>query len=72
MAGIPTVDDDAESAMIRVDKIDKDTIDIITGLIEQTESDIEKFLKAFNVASINKMTMTQAEKAVAMLERKNA
>ena len=35
----------AESAMIRVDKIDKDTIDIITGLIEQTESDIEKFLK---------------------------
>ena len=30
--------------MIRVDKIDKDTIDIITGLIEQTESDIEKFL----------------------------
>jgi hypothetical protein len=72
MAGIPTVDDDSESAMIRVDKIDKDTIDIITGLIEQTESDIEKFLKAFNVASINKMTMTQAEKAVAMLERKNA
>lgn len=72
MVGIPTVDDDAESAMIRVDKIDKDTIDIITGLIEQTESDIEKFLKAFNVASINKMTMTQAEKAMAMLERKNA
>lgn len=72
MAGIPTVDDDAESAMIRVDKIDESTIDIIASLIEETESDMAKFLKAFNVASIGKMTMTQAQKAVSMLERKNA
>lgn len=72
MAGIPTVDDDAESAMIRVDKIDEATIDIIASLIEKTESDMAKFLKAFNVSSIGKMTMTQAQKAVSMLERKNA
>ena len=72
MAGIPTVDDDAESAMIRVDKIDTDMIDLISDLIEKTESDIEKFCTVFNVPSINKMTMVQAEKALAMLERKNA
>jgi hypothetical protein len=72
MAGIPTVDDDAESAMIRVDKIDTNMIDLISDLIEKTESDIEKFCTVFNVPSINKMTMVQAEKALAMLERKNA
>ncbi len=72
MSGIPTVDDDAESAMIRVDKIDTNMIDLISDLIEKTESDIEKFCTVFNVPSINKMTMVQAEKALAMLERKNA
>jgi hypothetical protein len=72
MAGIPAVDDDSESAMIRVDKIDTNMIDLISDLIEKTESDIEKFCTVFNVPSINKMTMVQAEKALAMLERKNA
>jgi hypothetical protein len=72
MAGIPTVDNDAESAMIRVDKADKDTVDIISNLLKETESDLSKFLSAFNVSSLEKLTSSQGTKAIQMLERKNA
>lgn len=72
MAGIPTVDDDAEGAMMRVDKVDQATQDKIVELIKTTESDLPKFLRAFQVSAIDKLTSAQADKAIALLEKKNA
>lgn len=75
IAGIPTADDDAESAMLRgaIDNIiDDEKVVTITNLIEQTESDEKKFCKLFKVSSVTGLKESQYERALAMLNAKKA
>lgn len=75
IAGIPTADDDAESAMLRgaIDNIINDEkVVTITNLIEQTESDEKKFCKLFKVSSVTGLKESQYERALAMLNAKKA
>lgn len=75
IAGIPTADDDAESAMLRgaIDKIiDDQKVVTITNLIEETESDEKKFCKLFKVSSVTGLKESQYERALAMLNAKKA
>lgn len=50
--------------------IDKDVIDEINRLIEETGSNVDKFCKAFNVNHVNELTKAQAKKAIGLLGRK--
>jgi hypothetical protein len=71
--GIPAVDDDGESAMIRGDKpslIDESQLAVIFDLLEKTDSDIEKFCKAFHIEGVEAMLSSQFDKAMAALNRK--
>ena len=71
--GIPAVDDDGESAMIRGDKpslIDESQLAVIFDLLDKTDSDIEKFCKAFNIEGVEAMLSSQFDKAMAALNRK--
>lgn len=51
-------------------KISNATVQSIEGLIQQTNSDREKFLRFFNVSRIEEMDTEQAKKAMAMLKGK--
>ena len=71
--GIPAVDDDGESAMIRGDKpslIDESQLAVIFDLLEKTDSDIEKFCKAFHIKGVEEMLSNQFDKAMSQLNRK--
>lgn len=71
MAGIPAVDDDAESAMVRNDPpADQDTLDIIQDLIDKTQTDVKKFCLAYGIKSVDKLTYDQARLASAQLAKK--
>jgi len=71
MAGIPTADDDAESAMIRsTKKISGDQINIINDLIASTGTDLDKFCKAFKIPFVSDLLTLQYDRAVAALEAK--
>jgi hypothetical protein len=71
MAGIPTADDDAESAMIRsTKKISGDQINIINDLIAFTGTDSDKFCKAFKIPFVSDLLTLQYDRAVAALEAK--
>lgn len=75
IAGIPTADDDAESAMLRNvpdNKITDEKVIQISDLIEKTKSDEKKFCKLFKVSSVTGLKDSQYERAVAMLEAKKA
>jgi hypothetical protein len=75
IAGIPTADDDAESAMLRnaPDNIIADNkVVTITSLIEETKSDEKKFCKLFKVSSVTGLKDSQYERALAMLNAKKA
>ena len=70
---IPAVDDDGESAMLR--NAQDPTIDdlqqtIIYDLLETTDSDMDKFLKAFKVDCVENMTDATFQKALTALKRK--
>ena len=71
--GIPAVDDDGESAMIRGDKpsvIDESQLAVIFDLLEKTDSDINKFCEAFGVKGVEEMLSSQFDKAMSQLNRK--
>ena len=72
--GIPAVDDDAEAAVLRngeqIQFIDDDQAEIIYDLIEKTNTDIEKFLKAFNVSCVEYLGLASFDKAFSALQRK--
>ena len=71
--GIPAVDDDGESAMIRGDKpsvIDESQLAVIYDLLDKTDSDIEKFCKAFHIEGVEAMLSSQFDKALGALNRK--
>lgn len=73
IAGIPTADDDAESAMLRGDDkkvISEEQSAIIKQLIAETESDLAKFCKAFKCQTVDALLDVHFDRAIAALESK--
>jgi hypothetical protein len=75
IAGIPTADDDAESAMIRNNQsknavVSGDQAKEIKGLIEEHKVDVKVFLKHFKATSVDDMLAVHYSKAVAALNAK--
>lgn len=75
IAGIPTADDDAESAMIRNNQsknavVSGDQAKEIKGLIEEHKVDVKVFLKHFKATSVDDMLAVHYSKAVAALKAK--
>jgi len=73
IAGIPTADDDAESAMLRGDDkkiISDDQIISIKKLLDETGADSEKFCKWLKVRSVDQILEIHYDRAVAALEAK--
>jgi len=73
IAGIPTADDDAESAMLRGDDkkiISDDQIISIKKLLDETGADSEKFCKWLKVRSVDQILDIHYDRAVAALEAK--
>ena len=73
IAGIPTADDDAESAMLRGDDkkiISDDQIIAIKKLLDETGADSEKFCKWLKVRSVDQILAMHFDRAVAALEAK--
>jgi len=75
MLGLPTTDDDAESA-IEEDEvkpsvyIDDMQLKIVTDLLEETHADIERFCANFQITSVNKMPKEKLDRAIAALNNK--
>ena len=73
IAGIPTADDDAESAMLRGDDkkiISDDQIIAIKKLLDETGADSDKFCKWLKVRSVDQILEIHYDRAVAALEAK--
>jgi hypothetical protein len=73
MAGIPTADDDAESAMLRGDKpepLSEDTVIEVAALIEKTGTDKAKVLQAYKVQRIEDLTADNAKHLISVLEKR--
>jgi hypothetical protein len=75
MAGIPTADDDAESAMLR--GAEKQVITQQQGvqvldLIELTGSDLEAFCRFIGAPAVDQMTADQLPKAMRLLKDKQS
>ena len=73
IAGIPTADDDAESAMLRGDDkkiISDDQIIAIKKLLDETGADSEKFCTWLMVRSVDQILEIHYDRAVAALEAK--
>ena len=73
IAGIPTAEDDAESAMLRGDDkkiVSDDQIIAIKKLLDETGADSEKFCKWLKVKSIDQVLAVHYDRAVAALEAK--
>jgi len=74
IAGIPTADDDAESAMLRGEditrRISPEQAECVKELLEQTSSDVEKFCKAFKCSTVDQMQVQYLERAMAALRSK--
>ena len=73
IAGIPTADDDAESATLRGDdkkKITEEQKAVIADLITKTKADPSKFCKWLKVLNIGEIPAIHYDRAVAALEAK--
>jgi hypothetical protein len=72
IAGIPTADDDAESAMIQSKNavVSGDQAKELKGLIEEHGVDVKVFLKHFKATSVDEMLAVHYSKAVAALNAK--
>jgi hypothetical protein len=78
MLGLPTTDDDAESAIEEDEEdevdpsvyIDDMQLKIVTDLLEETHADIERFCANFQITSVNKMPKEKLDRAIAALNRK--
>ena len=73
IAGIPTADDDAESAMLRGDDkkvITTDQVTVLDDLLAETGSDKDKFCKWLKVRSVDQILEIHYDRAVAALEAK--
>ena len=73
IAGIPTAEDDAESAMLRGDDkkvVSDDQIIAIKKLLDETGADSKKFCKWLKVRSVDQILAMHYDRAVAALEAK--
>jgi hypothetical protein len=73
IAGIPTEDDDAESAMLRGDdkkKVSQDQVITIKKLIDETKVDQDAFLKWVKVKDIGDIQVNIYDRVIAALEAK--
>lgn len=73
MAGIPTADDDAESAMLRGDKpepLSEDTVIEVAALIDKTGTDKAKVLQAYKVQRIEDLTADNANHLIGVLSKR--
>ena len=73
MAGIPTADDDAESAVIRGDDkkvIDDAQLSALTDLLDSTNADVKAFCKHFKIPSTKDLLALQFDRAIAALQAK--
>jgi len=73
IAGIPTADDDAESAMLRGDdkkKVNEDQVISIKKLLDETKVDQAVFLKWLKVGSLSEILASNYDRVVAALEAK--
>ena len=75
MAGIPALDDDAESAMNRIQKavgkqITREQAQVLHNLLAETEGDVSKFCKLFNCPDVDSMDASYYDKAVLLLNKK--
>jgi hypothetical protein len=73
--GLFCIDDTADADATndhgkQVKTIDGDQAAIINDLIEKTSADIDKFLKAFNVSSVEQLSESSFDKAFNALQRK--
>lgn len=75
IAGIPTADDDAESAMIRGIQepvIDDMQLKTLTDLLKETKADVKAFCNYYEIASANKLLASQFDRAIAALNDKKS
>ena len=73
IAGIPTAEDDAESAMLRGDDkkiVSDDQIIAIKKLLDETGADVDKFCNWLKVRSVDQILAVHYDRAVAALEAK--
>lgn len=72
IAGIPAEDDDAESAMLRgkPKTITGVQVESLYEALEESDSDLEKFLKTFAKKSIESFTEPEYIRALQMIEMK--
>ena len=65
-----TKDADATNEHDKPSLIDESQLAVIFDLLEKTDSDIEKFCKAFHIEGVEAMLSSQFDKAMAALNRK--
>ena len=65
-----TKDADATNEHDKPSLIDESQLAVIYDLLDKTDSDIEKFCKAFHVEGVESMLSSQFDKAMAALNRK--
>ncbi len=74
IAGIPTADDNAESAMLRGSTssavIDEKQSEEIKGLLAEYKIDVKAFLKYFKTTSVDLMLASNYTRAIATLQAK--
>lgn len=72
VAGIPAEDDDGESSMLRgkPKTITQPQVDSLYDALEESDSDIEKFLKTFKKESLEEFTEPEYVRALQMIEMK--
>lgn len=72
VAGIPAEDDDGESSMIRgkPKTITQPQVDSLYDALEESDSDIEKFLNLFKKQTLDELTEPEYVRALQMIEMK--
>lgn len=72
VAGIPAEDDDGEGSMIRgkPKTITQPQVDSLYDALEESDSDIEKFLKTFKKESLEEFTEPEYIRALEMIQMK--
>jgi hypothetical protein len=65
-----TKDADATNQHDKQSVIDESQLAVIYDLLDKTDSDIEKFCKAFHIEGVEAMLLSQFDKAMAALNRK--
>jgi hypothetical protein len=73
MAGIPSVEDDGEMAVVRSESanLSPSEVKVLKDLITQTNTDSKKFCQAYNIKSVDELPKKQFHHAKNALERRS-